>query len=796
MNRYYQSGGQEEQLMQLFQLFADTVQDDEFSTAEEVMQMFQELSPEEQQAFVQQAMQIVQQEQSEPQEEEQMELEEEPTMQRGGYVNNTGYLEGYETSENPYNIIPSNKITMKGVDPKIKYIKDTDNLGNTQYMEHGGEYEFDGDFVLEEPVYAQDGADIKKFKDRLAQIESKYKGTKTAKEKLILNRTKESLQNQIDNFQSLSNKYENLLNQGFGDTKQAIDLKNRINKSIESMDVITPENYKDLTINTGAYSPSTNTYIFESKVKSKNKIIPKTKEEYKNTFIPNTDIEVLKQPKEGYYIGSDGNQYYSKDKGKSFEVIKDTSLKQDKPKVTLPPKKVNKEIAKQVATPDVLTPPPSVTTGIVDDTFDYRQPLIVDSRFDKYSIPEEERTVELNPNVFNRTNIGVGKRFFKQNGGYYAQQGDFIPQAFEDIELPVNKRLNYNAQPYVGAKTNFSFPITYTNKTKLFPKISEPTLDPIGQYDSMPMGAISANYEAPNQQSRDMFEDRASNQLLDLSSYANRFGVEHFGLNTTPVSDQTVNRKSKFQEFMDKFGKKSDLSFDSRVSNIASAYNLMKASEPLTPQYRPNVRVKYAETPMLDPLPIVQELYNQNRLATQNVNTNSPTGQAFLGNLNAQTQQKTIEVLNDIQQKNNQIAAQNEQARIAAYNDTVAKNIMFNQAALQGKMMAEAKKEQSMGESLANVDKAVNNFKQNNNNLNVLAKQLNLKEVNNFAGLSGKRNFNFNIPKVYYNPAQIKTQAEVEAAKKAYEAALKKQQESKTAQTGGRLNSFFKNKSF
>jgi len=142
--------------MQLFQAFADTVQDDEFSTAEEVMQMFQELSPEEQQAFVQQAMQMVQQSSQEGQmessEEELPELEEEPTMQRGGYVNNTGYLEGYETNTNNFNIIPSNKISMKNVRPDIKYIKGTDNLGNTQYMEHGGEYEFDGEKVTEFPM--------------------------------------------------------------------------------------------------------------------------------------------------------------------------------------------------------------------------------------------------------------------------------------------------------------------------------------------------------------------------------------------------------------------------------------------------------------------------------------------------------------------------------------------------------------------------------------------------------------------------------------------------------------------
>lgn len=50
---------------------------------------------------------------------------------------------------------------------RIQKIKGTDNLGNTQYMEHGGEYEFDGDFVLEEPVYAQTGKGVK-------NIDSKY----------------------------------------------------------------------------------------------------------------------------------------------------------------------------------------------------------------------------------------------------------------------------------------------------------------------------------------------------------------------------------------------------------------------------------------------------------------------------------------------------------------------------------------------------------------------------------------------------------------------------------------------
>ena len=806
MNRYYQQGGEMEQLMQLFQAFADAVQDDEFSTAEEVMQMFQQLSPQEQQQFVQQAMQIVQQEQSEAPEQEQMEIEEEPVMQYGGYVNDTGYLEGYETSNNPYNIIPSNRITMKGIDPKIKYIKGTDNLGNTQYMEHGGEYEFDGDFVLEEPVYAQSGTDIKRFRDRLSKIESKYKNTKTYKEKLILQRTKESLQNQINNFQSLSNKYETLLNQGFGDTKQANDLKNRLNKSIEALNIITPENYKELTINTGAYAPSTNTFIFEPKKQNKKQdiILPiiETKQQYQSKFIPNTDIEILKQPKEGYYIGSDGNQYFSKDKGKTFEIAKDDkfSLKQDKPKTTLPSKKLNKAVAKQVANPDVLAPS-SVPTEVPEqvDTFDYRKPLLIDPRFDSYSIPMEEREVNINPNAFNRTNIGVGKKFFKQQGGYdYAQNGYIAPE-FEDISLPVNKRLQYNQTPYIGAKTNMNFNQPYTNKMRLFPKIAEPELDPINQYDTMPMGVNSRNYEAPNAQSRSMFEGKGSNQLLDLSNYASRFDEDNFGMTTTPISNQAVNRKSKFEEFMDKYGKKSDLEFNPNVNQVAPYYNLMKASEPLAGQYRANVDLKYAETPLLDPLPVIQQIQNQQRLATQNINTNSPTGQSYLSNLTAQTQQKTMEVLNDIQQKNQQIAAQNEQARINAYNQEMQLNIAANQQYLQNQMQAQAAKDLAMGEALSTIDQMQANKVKEKHYFNSLAATTpGLKKSTNLSNMiTGTQGFDVDkdYQKLYYALSQAKTPEEIAAIQKAHQQAME-QKKKTVAQTGGRLNSFFKNKSF
>lgn len=770
MNRYYQQGGEMEQLMQLFQAFADTVQDDEFSTAEEVMQMFQELSPEEQQQFVQQAMQIVQG--SQESQEQVPELEEEPTMQRGGYVNNTGYLEGYETAKNKFNIIPSKFISMRNVDPKIKYIKGTDNLGNVQYMEHGGEYEFDGDFVLEEPVYAQSGADISKFKDRLSQIESKYKGVKTNKERLVLKRTKETLQNQINNFQDLSNKYENLLNQGFGNTRQAIDLKNRINKSIESMDYITPENYKDLSINTGAYAPSTNTFIFEPKKQNKKQdiILPiiETKQQYQSKFIPNTDIEILKQPKEGYYIGSDGNQYFSKDKGKTFEIAKDnkSSLKQDKPKTTLPNKKLNKAVAEQVATPDVLVPPPVPTELPEELNYDFRVPLM---DVGNYYIPQEERKVNLNPNAFNRTNIGVGKRFFKQRGG--ATQTNF------------KSRFNPNADINIGAETEQQFYQPYTNKMRLYPNIQ---LDPVaGQYDSLPMGANSLNYQAPNVGSRKMFEGKGSNQLLDLSNYASRFGENNF-TNTQSISNQSVDRKSKFQSFMDKYGKKSDLEFNPNTNQVAPYYNLMKASEPLAGQYRANVDLKYAETPLLDPLPVIQQIQNQQRLATQNINTNSPTGQSYLSNLTAQTQQKTMEVLNDIQQKNQQIAAQNEQARINAYNQEMQLNIAANQQYLQNQMQAQAAKDLAMGEALSTVDQMQANKVRERNAFNSLAVMTpGLKKSTNLRNLlTGNQGFEVDpeYQKLQYYTAQYKTPQQLEAESKAKK------------QVGGSINQFLKRK--
>ena len=68
--------------------------------------------------------------------------------QNGGY-STTGYKADSPDRNNPYNIIPSGRITMQNVPHPVLGI---DNLGNRQMMKPGGEYQFQGDQVFEVPV--------------------------------------------------------------------------------------------------------------------------------------------------------------------------------------------------------------------------------------------------------------------------------------------------------------------------------------------------------------------------------------------------------------------------------------------------------------------------------------------------------------------------------------------------------------------------------------------------------------------------------------------------------------------
>ena len=89
--------------------------------------------------------------------------------------------EGYWNPENWGNpvIIPSNVITMKGVDQPLIGISDT---GEVQYMEPGEDYEFNGEYVTEYPVAKNginqvDAQPVKKL-DQLLNFTNYNKPTK------------------------------------------------------------------------------------------------------------------------------------------------------------------------------------------------------------------------------------------------------------------------------------------------------------------------------------------------------------------------------------------------------------------------------------------------------------------------------------------------------------------------------------------------------------------------------------------------------------------------------------------
>jgi hypothetical protein len=74
------------------------------------------------------------------------------------FISTQGYKNSSPDVNNPINVIPSNRITMKDVDFPVMGV---DNLGNSQVMMPGGEYLFGGDYVVETP-YKEVGGMIKR----------------------------------------------------------------------------------------------------------------------------------------------------------------------------------------------------------------------------------------------------------------------------------------------------------------------------------------------------------------------------------------------------------------------------------------------------------------------------------------------------------------------------------------------------------------------------------------------------------------------------------------------------------
>ena len=74
------------------------------------------------------------------------------------YITGVFSVDGYKADSpdvnNPFNVIPSGNITMKGVDFPVM---GTDNLGNTKLMKPGKDYKFPGDMVFEVPMAQRGG---------------------------------------------------------------------------------------------------------------------------------------------------------------------------------------------------------------------------------------------------------------------------------------------------------------------------------------------------------------------------------------------------------------------------------------------------------------------------------------------------------------------------------------------------------------------------------------------------------------------------------------------------------------
>jgi hypothetical protein len=154
-----QEGGQQDQMMQIVQAFAQISGQD----PQAIMQQLQSAPPEQQQQMMQQMMQAVQQAQG-----DEPEAQEEQIDQLGGYDHKSmmGYRDDSPYRFNKSNKINSNKITMNQTGTPLLGVSDT---GDMQYMDpYSGEYEFQGSSVMEYPM-AQAGVSLKSIQERYSK---------------------------------------------------------------------------------------------------------------------------------------------------------------------------------------------------------------------------------------------------------------------------------------------------------------------------------------------------------------------------------------------------------------------------------------------------------------------------------------------------------------------------------------------------------------------------------------------------------------------------------------------------
>lgn len=94
-------------------------------------------------------------------------------MTKGGKVSKTGYKRNSKDKNAPFLTIPSNNITMQGVDHPVMGV---DNTGHSQMMQPGGNYQYPGNHVTEFPM-KQMGGSLKAYNPNLAKkVESMENG--------------------------------------------------------------------------------------------------------------------------------------------------------------------------------------------------------------------------------------------------------------------------------------------------------------------------------------------------------------------------------------------------------------------------------------------------------------------------------------------------------------------------------------------------------------------------------------------------------------------------------------------
>jgi hypothetical protein len=146
-----QPQGQDDQVMQIIQAFAQLTGED----PQAIMQQLQQLPPEEQQAAIQEMVQAIQSQQQQAQMGGRYGLKKKSLP-----ITTEGYRV-YNPESTPQLIVPSGNISMEGINYPIR-ASDADTGEYLGDMQPGQQYKFNATNILEEPIYAQKAGAVNK----------------------------------------------------------------------------------------------------------------------------------------------------------------------------------------------------------------------------------------------------------------------------------------------------------------------------------------------------------------------------------------------------------------------------------------------------------------------------------------------------------------------------------------------------------------------------------------------------------------------------------------------------------